>query len=646
MINKTLLALLAALTLGCYSLSAQPLFSIDGQPVMADEFKAIYQKNTNEQGLKETIDDYLKLYITFKLKVHEAKMLKLDTAQAFRIEYAGYAKQLAQPYMSDVSVNQALIDEAYDRMCKEVNASHILINIGANGDTVRPYQQAMEARRRILSGEAFEKVALETSNDPSVSRNSGRLGYFSAFQMVYPFECAAYNTPVGQVSMPVRTQFGYHLVKVHDVRPTRGRVKTAHIMIKAPQNATPQAIEAARRRIVDIHEQLLSGADFAELARTVSEDEGTAKNGGEFPWISSGQIIPQIEQVAFALPSPGSISGPFQTPFGWHVLKLIDRQVPGSKAAETPEIKAKIARDSRARKSHDSFIAKLKNQYNFSERKPLNLSDLRVDTSIFKGTWTPPQYTANPTLFKLDNRDYTLAQLAAYIAKHQANGQRNISVKRFVRESYQNWTNQEIMAYEEQHLEEKYPAYKHLAREYYEGMLLFEVSNLMVWARSNDSTLLANFYQRNSNRYTWGERTHYATYTLADASKAPKMRKLLSAKKSTQRKPSDIAAEAQRKFKTTCTHTQGAIAPNAPELAEARANATGIAETTNPDGSITFTHILRTTNGDVKTLTECRGELTADLQQELEEQWLAQLRQKYSVEINQQTLQTIKAELK
>lgn len=638
--------LLVAATLCCGNLSAQVLFSIDGHPVMADEFKAIYQKNTNEHGLKESIDDYLGLYITFKLKVHEAKMLKLDTAQAFRVEYAGYAKQLAQPYMSDRNVNQELIDEAYDRLCKEVNASHILINIGADGDTVRPYKRIMEARNRVMKGEPFEKVALETSNDPSVSRNNGRLGYFTAFQMVYPFECAAYNTPVGQVSMPVRTQFGYHIVKVHDIRPTQGRVKIAHIMIKAPQNSTPQDIEAARRRIVDIHEQLVQGADFAEMAKSHSDDDGTAKNGGEFPWIGSGQIIPQIEQVAFSLPSKGSISGPFQTPFGWHVLKLIDRQLPGSKEAETPNIKTKIARDSRALKSHDSFIAKLKAEYKYTERKPLNLNELKLDTSIFKGAWTIPQYASNPTLFSITGENYTLRQMAEYVHSHQPAGMQNTSVGRFAQQAYQNWVNHELMAYEEQQLQRKYPSYKHLAREYYEGMLLFDVSNQMVWAKSNDSTVLTDFYNRNQQRYLWGERSHYATYTLANAAKAPKMRKMLMAKNAAQRKPADIAAEAQRKLKTTCTYTQGVLPPNATELAAARSNANNISEQTNPDGSITFTLLLRTTNGDVKTLAECRGEATADLQQELEEQWIASLRQKYTVSINQQTLDAIKAELK
>lgn len=636
--------LLVALLLGWGSLSAQTLFSIDGQPTSVDEFRTVYLKNSKAQGLKETVDEYLDMYITFKLKVFDAKQMRLDTASAFRAEYAGYAEQLAQPYLSDVQVNQALIDEAYERLAKEVDASHILISIPANGDTLKAYNRALEARQRVLKGEAFGKVALETSNDPSVSRNNGRLGYFTAFQMVYPFESAAYTTPVGQVSMPVRTQFGYHIVQVHDVRPSRGRVKIAHIMMRTPQGSSPQAVEAARRRIVDVHTRLQQGADFAELAKAESEDPSTAPSGGEFPWIGSGQIIPQIEQVAFSLSAKGSISGPFQSPFGWHIVKLIDRYTLGSKEAELADIKAKIARDGRSRKSFDSFIAKLKVEYGFTERLPLPLSQLGVDTTVFRGQWRMPNYSANPVLFSMAGADYRLQRLAAYIAGHQPAGQQGLSVNEYLRIAYQSWVNHEILTYERQHLAQKYPSFRYLAQEYYEGMLLFEVSNLKVWERSTDSTVLADYYASNAHRYTWGQRVHYTTCTANDVAKLPKLQKLMVSKAS-KLTVSELADEATRKLKTPCTCIQGTANPGDAEVAIALQNPKGIGEHRSPDGAASITRILRTTQNEVKSMAECRGELTADLQQALEQQWLAELRQRHTVEVNKQALNALKAEL-
>ena len=272
------------------------------------------------------------------------------------------------------------------------------------------------------------------------------------------------------------------------------------------------------------------------------------------------------------------------------------------------------------------------------------MAQLGVDTTVFRGQWRMPAYSSNPVLFSMAGVDYRLQQLAAYIASHQAAGRQGISVNEYLRSAYQGWVNHEILTYERQHLAQKYPSYRYLVQEYYEGMLLFEVSNLKVWARSADSTVLTDYYASNAHRYTWGQRVHYATCTVDDAAKLPKLQKLMISKAS-KLSSSALADEASRKLKCSCSCTHAAANPGDPEVASALQNPKGIGEQRSAEGPASATRILRTTQNEVKSLAECRGELTADLQQALEQQWLDELRQHHTVEVNQQALNALKAEL-
>lgn len=224
------------------------VLEIGNKKVTLEEFEAIYKKNADENktSTPEELKDYLDLYIKFKLKVVEAEALGMDTLPAFVQELEGYRKQLAQPYLSDREVTEGLIKEAYERMKSDVNASHILVKVSQEAepkDTLAAYNKILKIRKRIITGEDFEKVAAETSEDPSAVKNKGNLGYFTVFQMVYPFESAAYNTEVGKISMPVRTSFGYHILKVNDKRPARGTMKAAHIMIRVNKNDGEEEIQ-------------------------------------------------------------------------------------------------------------------------------------------------------------------------------------------------------------------------------------------------------------------------------------------------------------------------------------------------------------------------------------------------------------------
>ncbi len=645
-----------------YSVASQPLsqktlLTIADSPVTVNEFKSIYLKNTGlSDGVDSaTLNDYLTLFVNFKLKVHEAKELKLDTSATFMSEYRGYIKQLAQPYLTDSVSDVQLIDEAYERMRYEISASHILINVpelSRMSDTLVYFQKAMDARTRILKGEPFPDVARGVSNDPSVTRNNGYLGFFTAFQMVYPFETAAYATVVDSLSMPVRTRFGYHIIKVHAKRPARGKVKIAHILIRLTPNASPVDAENARKKIVELHTRIKSGEDFAAVARQESQDPASAKSGGELSWIGSGQIIPEMENVAFAIPSNGSVSEPFQSPFGWHIIKRLDRKEIGSKSEMLPEIKMLVTRDSRNAKSRESFVRKLKSAYRFKEDpSKLFIVQNMLDSTVYKGQWHAKLVQNDAVLFSFDGGEwstqaqqngttlfthyqpqYRVSDFVKFIEQNQRFAGHN-SLAGFVSMAYNEWVSKTILDYEESILPLKYPDFKLLSQEYLEGMLLFELSNQLVWQKSSDSLGLANYYQLHKDSYKWGERVHYAVYTVKDVKVKDRLVKGLAKRKKQNVSPADYIAQYNGSSEVVTVQTQVA-SPDVPAIADYKSWKNGVKVNPGSDGAFEIIEFLMVTHGDVKGIDDCRGEVVADYQENLESNWITTLRAKYPVNIN------------
>jgi len=308
----------------------ETVLEIDGKKVSKSEFLQIYLKNNNDPKYdKASLDEYMELFKKFKLKVAEAEASGYDTIPKLKKELEGYRKQLSQPYLVDSSQNMALVKQAYDRMKTEVRASHILIRVEEGADTVSAYTRIMALKKRIDGGEDFATVAKGKggSEDPSVTRNNGDLGYFTAFQMVYPFEEAAYNTPVGKVSNPVRTKFGYHIIQVVDQRPARGTMKAAHIMVATGKDATPEDLASAEKKTEEIYAKLKEGTSFESLAAEFSDDSQTADKGGVLPLFGTGtttRMVPEFEEAAFLLKTDGEYSKPVKTDFGYHIIKRLE----------------------------------------------------------------------------------------------------------------------------------------------------------------------------------------------------------------------------------------------------------------------------------------------------------------------------------
>ncbi len=489
--------------------------TLGSEPLSTDEFRYVYEKNNGSNDdayTRQSISDYLNLYTNFKLKVKEAENRGLDTTTAFKRELEGYKEQLAQPYLTDKNVTDQLVKEAYERLKKEINASHILLTVGPDAapeDTLAAYNRLIELRKRAEAGEDFGALAQENSQDPSAADNKGELGYFTAMQMVYPFEDAAFKTPVGQLSQPVRSRFGYHLIKVHDVREARGEVKVAHIMVRTTPGMPKADSLAAKQRIDAIYKRVQKGENWDKLTSEFSEDANTAANGGELPSFGTGRMIPAFEEVAFALDTPGAIAKPVMTPYGWHIIKLLDKQgLPPYESMEQ-NLRNKIAKDSRSELNKAAFLKRIKKENNFTEVEATKTAALANATEeLLQGKWnyTEGDKALKQELFTIQGKPYTVADFYTF-AKAEQRPRTTGTAQHALTLLYDDFVKKSLLDYEKANLENKHTDYKMLVKEYHDGILLFQLMDEKVWTRAMEDTVgLQAYFNQHRDKYKWGQR--------------------------------------------------------------------------------------------------------------------------------------------
>lgn len=624
------------------------LMTVGQSKVTVAEFENVYKKNNTKEAANDvkSLNDYVDLFVNFKLKVKEAEEMHLDTAKAFKDELAGYRKQLAQPYLTDKDVNEKLLKETYDRLQEDVHASHILVKVSESAlpkDTLEAYTKIMKIRARILKGEDFNKVATEkgVSDDPSAKDNGGDLGYFTALQMVYPFETAAYNTKVGDISMPVRTRFGYHIIKISDRRKAQGEVLVAHIMVKTPPNMSKEDSTNAHAKITEIYNKIKTGAKFEELVNQFSDDKTSAKKGGELMWFGTNKMPMEFEKASFALKNKNDISEPVKTKYGWHVIKLIDKRGLSSFENMKGELKDKVTKDSRSQAGRASLIAKIKAEYKFKENIPARDEFYSViDSTVFEGTWDKTKAASlKKTLFNLNDKLFTQADFAGYIATHQ-NKRPKMDTKMLVNQLYKQFVDETTITYEESRLDQKYPEFKALMEEYHDGILLFELTDRKVWSKAvKDTTGAKAFYEKNKNNYMWEERADATIYSCTDVKAAQQVRKLLDKKKSEK----DILAEVNKDSQLNLQTESHIFSKGENEFVDKNWKAGTSADiNSDKDKKIVIVVVNKIVPPSPKSFQDARGAITADYQNYLEKEWLAELRKKYVVTIDKNVLATIK----
>lgn len=632
--------------------SNRTLLTVANEDVSVDDFLSIYNKNreVGEELDPKTLDEYLNLFVNFKLKVKEAEALGMDTIPSFVKELAGYRKQLAKPYLVDNEAGDQLLLEAYNRLKVEIRASHILISVGADAapaDTLIAFNKIQKLRNELLKGGDFAATARLHSQDPSARENQGDLGFFSALYMVYPFENAAYNTAVGEVSEIIRTRFGYHILKVTDKRESRGEVKTAHIMVKfrkpTGQN-NAEDIAVAQEKIYEIYQKLnTENADFAEMAKQYSDDKNNSAKGGELPWFGTNRMVASFENAAFSLEEKGDISSPIQTPYGWHIIKLIDKKGIGSFEEEQEELKKKVEKDSRSQVKRSSLVSKLKKEYNYSVNNN-SIKELKeiVNADFMAGNWSISDYEnklAKP-VFTLDNKKFTQAEFAIYLLSSARRAKSEMNVAVFVDDNFTKWSEDLIIKYEDSNLENKYNEFRLLMQEYRDGILLYELTDENIWTKAVKDTLgLQTYYEENKQNYMWDTRVDAKILNFQDVSIATKVQKKLKKGKV------DIAKLQEKINKNSPLNMDvnaGLYSKGENAFVDGVNWTVGVSDLIEDNQNTKLVLIEKVRAPQIKELDEAKGLITSDYQDYLEKNWLQELRTKYSVEVNEHVLSLLK----
>lgn len=632
------------------NLEDKTIITVNNTAVSVGEFLGVYKKNlelVTDQKQKE-LDNYLNLYIDYKLKVAEAYDRQLDTSKTHKDEYRLYKHKLATNYMAARKVTDTLIQEAYERNKEQILARHILIDVSPDAlpqDTLAAYNRISKLREEIVKGSLnFDVAARANSSDPSAADTGGNLGWFTVFSMVYQFETVAYNTPVGEISPVFRTQFGYHIIEVLGRRAMAKEVTAAHIMItpkKDDPNFDPEAI------INELYSNLQQGASFSELAKQFSDDKNTAVNGGELKRFGPGQLNAEnFEQQAFSLKNPGDYSKPFKTAYGWHIVKLIQRYEFPSYEEMIPRLKQRVEQANRLDYIKSVTKESLKERYNIkSSQEVIPFFTNFLTDSITKKTWVYADST-NPAmkrvLFKLPVEEITYHDFAKFIEERQTKSRRYDNTAAAAKGFYEEFELTALREYFKDHLDLEDKEFAKIVREYKEGLLIFDLMESAIWNKVKDDTLgLEAFYNANKNNYKFKERISGIIAVGPDKTVLNQIRSKF--KKGVPL--SELKAEFAQDNKVQVIFTEGTFEVDSRKLPEDFKVKKGVSKLYNTNKQFTVVLVEEVIPVSVKPLNTIRGQVMGDYQAKLEAGLMVELKEKFPVSVNKEVLEEIKQQL-
>ena len=656
MFKKLVFAVLLLVTMQVDAQDQRKLMSIGEEKISVDEFLSIYNKNnTNNVVDKKTMEEYVDLFVNFKLKVVEAESLGMDTVSKFVKELSGYRKQLAQPYLVDMDVNEGLIDEAYQRLRQDISVYHILVKVGLDapaGDTLAARKKLDSYTRAIKSEDDMRTATAKIKGSKDEQLIAEDLGYFTAFSMVYPFESAAYNTEVGKLSKPVRTRYGYHAIFVRDKRPARGEVHVSHIFIRSSSADTDDQKQTAKSRIEEINKQLKDDGSFGELVKQYSEDKATVNNGGTLQWFGTGGTASVFEDAAFGLERNGEISDPIQSAYGWHIIKREDKRDVAELDVIKPTLKRKIEKDARSLKGRTSLLKKLKEDYAITYNKGNKaVADKIFTDQLLNGKWRVPEelpskmdlpvLTISDNNFSKKSKTYSQLDYIKYVAKNRKKAKEGELVSTAVAKVWTVFVDDMLIDFEDGLLEMKYPKFKALMQEYHDGILLFDLMDQKVWSKAvKDSVGLEAFYQNHKSDYMWSERVDASIYDCANTDVANKVVKY--AKKRVKKGYTDtyIMQQLNDENALNLNIKSGLYAKSVDAIIDKTPWVVGV-YTLNEFDKPTVVQVYSVIDPQPKGLNEARGLITSAYQSYLEGQWIDELRKKYPVILDETVFQSI-----
>lgn len=633
--------------LGITTGTAQTLFTYGTRSVAKDDFLRVYKKNSMNKApdMSDTaLRSYLDLYALFKMKVAEADKERLDTIEKIQKDLDSYRKQLAKNYLTDEQVTNKLIREAYDRGKEDVHVKHIMISCPPGSDSTLAYKKIDSLYNVIAANKAkFEDIAKQFSDDKGSKDNGGDVGFMTSLQTIYSIENAAYNTPVGKMSKPFRTQFGYHIIKVIEKKADRGQVKVAQILFLAPKSKGEEGMAAAKKRADSTLAAIKGGASFALMARQLSEDKYTVYDSGVMKPFGVGRMTPAFENAAFDLKKPGDVSEPIRTEYGYHLIKLIAKMPIQPYDSVYTQLKHKVENDSRAQTAREIFMAKIKEKNGFKEYAE-NINEIvnkvansTPDTGKMKGMFRVAEFSRmNKTLFSLAGKNYLQSDFVKFL-DNLTHGRLNGPKTAVIKDAYNLYQTNVVTDFEEHKLVDENPEFKIQMEEYRDGIMLFELMDRNVWSKATKDTLgLKAFYEAHKNKYVWEPGFEGSVYTFKNKAALDTAQQLMNAN------PNMTDEDLVKVLNNSTNPDRVAIQRGRYEFSKFRdasreeltANRKKIINISNGTYKMVVARQIFNTPG-VKTLDEARGYVVAEYQDALEKEWNAKMKATYPVKVNE-----------
>lgn len=617
---------------------SQVLMTIKGKPVTLGEFEYLYHKNNSQQAQEQSIPEYLDMFVVYKQKVADAEAEGIDKSEAFRTEYEGYRRELAEPYMRIQEVEDSLVSLTYNRMKEEVLASHIMLPLQGTTATGKSQPELLDSiRTAIVGGADFATLARQFSIDRSVSQNGGSMGYIVPGRFPYSFEDMVYNTEVGQISPVFATPFGYHIVQVYDRRPGRGQVLVEHIL-KLTQGLPEEAAAQKKAQIDSIAGLLAAGGDFEAIAKAESEDPGSARSGGKLQWFGVGMMVPEFEDAAYNL-KVGETSEPVKTAYGYHIIRKLDQRDIEPFDVARSQIKSSIAQDERARMPRQRKMQQLRAKYG-AKIDNGNLDAIRAEIVANRGLDSVlynKYLLSNMVLASVQKQELLLSEIVSQLSNEQpgAPSQQADMLEDILNKEVDNM----VAELEREDMEKTNPDYANLLNEYRDGMLLFEVSDKKVWSKAkNDKEGLEKYFNTHRAKYKW-DKPRYKGYVVfaTNDSTLQEARAYLDANNF----PNDqLTSEMRKKFGKEIK-IERVIAAQGENAITDYLGFGG--EKPEPKGKWACYFAYRDKVVDApEDATDVRGAVTADYQNDLEAVWLKDLKKKYPAKVNKKVLQQAK----
>ena len=627
------------------SVSAQTLFTYGKYSADAKDFLRAFNKNNSSPGANKAkaMRDYLNLYIASRLKIREAYNRHYDTLPNIKNDIENLRSQVIENYLNDEETADKLLKEAFARSQKDIHVGHIYISfrnkIGI--DTAQAEATANQVYDRLKKGEDFFKLAQEFSSDPQVATNKGDIGWITVFSVPYQFENVIYNTAPGKFSAPFKSKIGFHIFKNLEERKAVGTIKASQILLAFP----PGADDATKKRLGlladSLYQRLLKGDDMIHLASQFSNDYISAASGGIMPDIYVGEYDPVFENTLLSLKKDGDYAKPFATSHGYHIVQRLEIKpvVSDPKDKENMEkLKAKVQTSDRMEYAKRLLMAKVLKQVPI-KYSPYSLKELSIlSDSLLDGKRLalPVTMSRETPLFSIANQVFSVNNFITYAQAWRYKSDGGVKPYPQIVEEY---TNREIEDYYRKHLEDFNDEFRYQMNEFKDGNLFFEIMQQEVWNKAqNDTVALKNFYTKNKSKYNWKASADAVIFFCTDEATSKELYSQVKNKPSAWKAAADAQVE---KAVADSSRYEFSQIPNG-DKAPIQAGMVTTPVTNKTDGTVSFAYIMKTyPAGMPRNFSEGKGLVISDFQNELEKQWVARLKQKYPVKINEAVFQQI-----